>query len=308
MSSSVRFSVVIPLYNKANYIESAIASVCNQTWAATEIIIVDDGSTDGGADIVRGLNIPALRLIVQLNSGVSAARNQGIEAATQPYIAFLDADDAYEPDFLAAIARLIGKFPHAKMFCTGYNLVDLLGQRTEVLHPSIPQHQECLVSDFYTAWCKRSFTSSSAIVVRRDDLVAQNPPFPVGERLGEDQDLWFRLAEAGEVAYACAALSNYHVGLAGSATTVNIPLDILPCYQRLGDRLETGKVPVAMRRGAFKLLASHVLNTARACGRGGQFGKAASLLCERRAFRNPVYWLRTALWLTAKSLKSVVSR
>ncbi len=97
MSSQPMVSVVMPAYNAARYIEEAIRSVLSQGWSNLEVVVVNDGSKDGTAAVVRAIADPRVRVIDQPNGGVSSARNAGIEEARGEFIAFLDADDALEP-------------------------------------------------------------------------------------------------------------------------------------------------------------------------------------------------------------------
>jgi glycosyltransferase involved in cell wall biosynthesis len=100
-------SVIIPLYNKAPYIQRALESVVTQTYANFEVVVVDDGSTDGGDEIVARCSDPRVKLIRQKNAGPGAARNRGLREARGEFVAFLDADDEWLPEFLAkAIAYL----------------------------------------------------------------------------------------------------------------------------------------------------------------------------------------------------------
>lgn len=91
----VKYSVVIPLYNKEDCIEKTIKSVLAQTNSDYEIVVIDDGSIDQSADVVKAINDERIRLISQKNQGVSAARNTGISNSNGKYVCFLDADVSF---------------------------------------------------------------------------------------------------------------------------------------------------------------------------------------------------------------------
>lgn len=296
MTVPLRVSVVIPLYNKATYVIESLRSVLEQGAAVREVIVVDDGSTDSGPALVAELasGEPAVRLISQKNSGVSAARNVGIKAAREEFVAFLDADDWYLPGYLETMLALAHRYENAAMFCSGYVAKYSDGsERLGLLNPVSFSTRGSLMSDFYRSWGKGSFTCTSAIVVRRNVLVQQNIWFPEGEKLGEDQDVWFRLAEQTAVAYSNQALVVYRMDVPGSATYDHTPLNTLPCYQRLQDRLIRGMVPPHLRRSARKLVASHVLNIANARLAAGDEMGAWSLLIDSRARPNWIYLARS---------------
>ena len=103
----VTVSVIMPAYNSEVYIRESIDSVLAQSFVDFELIVVDDGSTDTTAEIVKSYTDDRIRLIRQVNQGVSVARNTGLEAANGQYISFLDSDDLYYPDFLKTLLYLI---------------------------------------------------------------------------------------------------------------------------------------------------------------------------------------------------------
>src|SRR5262252_3345733 len=96
----MRVSVLIPLYNKERWIKRALDSIACQTLTDFEVIVVDDGSTDGGSDVVANYKDPRVRMVHQPNAGPGSARNRGIAEARGELLAFLDADDEWFPNYL----------------------------------------------------------------------------------------------------------------------------------------------------------------------------------------------------------------
>ncbi|MCK4820742.1 glycosyltransferase family 2 protein, partial [bacterium] len=113
-------SVVIPVYNKKAFIGRALLSAIRQSFRDIEIIVVDDGSTDQSSDVIKSIRDPRIKLISQNNQGVSAARNRGIAEASGNYVAFLDADDEWLPNYLETIMRMYRKFPDVGACASNY--------------------------------------------------------------------------------------------------------------------------------------------------------------------------------------------
>lgn len=196
----IMFSVVIPLYNKERHIERAIRSVLAQTYCEFELIIVDDGSTDSGVSIASRVDDPRLRIIEQNNHGVSAARNRGIDAALNSYIAFLDADDEWKPDFLECISRLITEFPSAGAYATSYEISKNGFTSRPVLSSKIDEGWEGLLDDYFKFSLQDPLISASSVVVPAR-VFKRLGGFALGVSNGEDLDMWCKIAMEYKVAY-----------------------------------------------------------------------------------------------------------
>jgi glycosyltransferase involved in cell wall biosynthesis len=201
-------SVVIPLYNKKNAIKDALDSVFNQTFLPDEIVIINDGSTDGSEKIVELLNHPLVTLIHQKNAGVSAARNKGINTAKNEWIAFLDADDVWMPNYLKEITDLLPSFPESSVLATAYALQDSSGNRSPIILNKLPFEGQrgVLTNYFQVAACSHPPLWSSAIVVKKSALQAVGG-FPVGIKSGEDLLTWARLAVKFQIGYSLSVNS-----------------------------------------------------------------------------------------------------
>lgn len=201
------FSVVIPLYNKSDHIKETVESALAQTFQDYEIVIVDDGSTDGSLEIVKKIHSDKVRIIQQPNQGVAVARNTGIENANGEYIAFLDADDVWHPDYLKTIAELIENYPQSDIFVTAYEVLMKNGKVN--MSTQLTPGKGCLESYWLTLTEKYDFVWTSATVIGRTALQKAGM-FKPGEKIGQDLDMWARVARNNpRVAYSSKACVTY---------------------------------------------------------------------------------------------------
>ena len=177
--SKPNFTVIIPLYNKAEHILRTLESVLCQKYPAAEIIVVDDGSTDQGPALVSAANIKNLTLIQQTNGGVSSARNKGITLAKSEYIAFLDADDQWLPLYLEETAGLIIKFPQANLFGTRYQIVEENDQYVDAkVHIDDIDPEGELLHDYFNIASRGNLPFTMSSVTMRKSLFETIGMFP----------------------------------------------------------------------------------------------------------------------------------
>jgi len=202
------FSVVIPLYNKAPHIANTLQSVLAQSCPPDEIIVVDDGSTDGGGAIVETFAHAGVVLIRQQNAGVSAARNRGVRHATCQFVAFLDADDAWRPEHLASVRALISQCSGMALYSTLYEI--RMDGRVFKPHSAYGEAFCGVVDDFFSkmAFGLSLVTSSTAVVSRQ--ALLEIGGFPDQLKRGEDLVVWFKLASAGGMAHAAKMTAIYN--------------------------------------------------------------------------------------------------
>lgn len=196
-------SVVIPLYNKEKSIASTLRTVLNQTFSDYEIVIVNDGSTDGSVEEIEKVQDDRIRLVHQPNAGVSAARNRGIEEAKGDLIAFLDADDEWKPEYLATQYHLFQKYPECSVFACNYEFRDVMGRVTPTLIHRLPFVEEdgILTNYFEVASCSNPPICSISIMVKKQAIQAIGG-FPMGIKSGEDLLTWARLAYKYKIAFS----------------------------------------------------------------------------------------------------------
>lgn len=206
-------SVVIPLYNKKNQILKAIESVLRQSFQDFEIIIVNDGSTDGSGQVVSSLSDNRLRLIEQPNRGVSAARNTGIDRASGDFITFLDADDEWDSEYLQTQIDLTQKYPECDIFVTNYQFRYNSGktQPTILRDISFGGEDGVLENYFKVASCSHPPITSITILARRECWM-NTGRFPLNIRSGEDLLTWAKLVSNYKMAFSKKVCATYNLG------------------------------------------------------------------------------------------------
>jgi glycosyltransferase involved in cell wall biosynthesis len=196
------FSVVIPLYNKEQYISRTIQSVLDQTFQDFEIVIVNDGSTDGSVAELEKFDDERIHLVHQDNAGVSAARNRGIEKAKYELIAFLDADDLWEKDFLETMVMLKNNYEKCSIFAVNYKIQAQDNSTKSIIINGLPEgfKKGILHSYFQIASQSDPILWTSSIVVKKEAIESIGG-FPLGIHAGEDLLTWARLASRFDIAY-----------------------------------------------------------------------------------------------------------
>ncbi|MCO5240632.1 MAG: glycosyltransferase family 2 protein [Chitinophagaceae bacterium] len=205
------FSIVIPLYNKEKSVRNTVQSVLDQTITNFELVVVNDGSTDKSRDIVSGIRDSRIRIIDKPNGGISSSRNKGIESARYQYVAFLDADDLWEPDFLETIQHLITDYPEADCYTTGYackynsDTLNVFGAR-----------ERGIIRDFFKQVYIGPVMHSSSICVKKKTFEKVGY-FNTTIRRGEDYDMWARLGRETCIAATPEVKVWYRLGTENSA-------------------------------------------------------------------------------------------
>lgn len=215
-------SVIIPLYNKEKYIEKAISSVVNQTHENFELIVVDDGSTDSGPEKVRSLVDERIIIISQENMGPGSARNKGINASRGRYIAFLDADDEWENDFLARSMSILENNKDCDVVVSNYYLDEsvyfpkdknvlrsdiLAANNIKVIEGAWRLQSDIADTDLRSMICQ--FWTS--VVFVKKNIISKYPFYEKNKCCyGEDLYVWLQLAVNHKIYFNPEPLAHYH--------------------------------------------------------------------------------------------------
>lgn len=211
----IKFSIIVPVYQKEFFLKNCVDSLLAQTYQDFEIILVDDGSIDKSGEICDEYAKIDSRVVSfhKTNGGVSAARNYGIEKSIYKYIAFIDADDFWEKNFLSEIVYLIKKYPQCGMYSTGYcKLTNGLRIENES-----GIKEDALIDDYFKHSIKYSIVNSSNVVILKEILLDVKG-FPEGMIDAEDLYTWAKVALKCECSYSDKKLAYYNLDSEGFKT------------------------------------------------------------------------------------------
>lgn len=225
-------SVIIPLFNKEDYIKNTIKSVLDQSFKDFELIIVNDGSTDNSLEKAQQhlLNFDNYRIISQENKGLSATRNRGVREAKGELIAFLDADDLWHSDFLKTINLLYINFPEASIYGTSY--LEKFDDKT-ILEPKKNiekqlKNKAFLVEDFFHANLFQPIVCQSSFAARKK--VFQEINYDESIELSEDIDFYIKSNLKHKFAYYYNNLSTVLLNIPNQITTSSITNKTIPNF------------------------------------------------------------------------------
>ncbi|MFT5923651.1 MAG: hypothetical protein ACI9LE_000636 [Paraglaciecola sp.] len=305
--SIIRFSVVIPLYNKVDSVIRTLTSICEQRFAAAEIIVIDDGSTDDSAAKVSALNIPNLILVKQKNQGVSAARNFGVKLAQYPHIAFIDADDQWSPFYLYEMSLLIQRFPEHQCFASNYQKVF---EDDDYRNPKLAigdiSPTGSVMNNYFEVCAKGDLPFMPSSLVITNELFKRLGGFPVGEVMGEDQALFSQIAMHGSLVYSPLVLMLYHTDSENRACDRHIPQDILPFAKRLLEGVAAGEVNQLNAPFVLQYCAAHICHLAKINIQAGQLNAARQLLKHPVSKLKPLHRNLFGVWLITQYLFSTM--
>jgi hypothetical protein len=289
----MKVSVVIPLYNKAPYVQRALDSVLAQTFGDFEVIVVDDGSTDGGANVVRACADPRVRLIGQRNAGPGPARNRGIAEAGGEFLAFLDADDEWLPAFLEkSLAVLEQHGPSVASVSSGY-LLWPAGERTDALwrgrrvtdgiYRVTDRFEPQFVVHLLAYLCPWNTVARAERVRHWGGFYAR------GKCLyGEDSYLWLKFLLNETIAIRQEPLVRFHTEASALSRNLAGPRPVEPILFDPGE--VEAACPAPLRGLLHKVLAIRALKTACMLGYWGRWREARTLLrkfCPWSVWRLP---------------------
>jgi len=251
-------SVVIPAKNVAAYVGETIASALAQD-EVTEVIVVDDGSTDDTIAILRAVSDPRLRLMTNDSAGVSSARNLGARHASGDWLIFLDADDRLRPGAVAVLLAAARRAPRAVLVYGDYNTIDSEGR--QIGRRELLKGRRKPSGDVLARLAAGNFIVNGGIALTRAEAFRAIGGFDTSLRYCEDWHCWCRLAAIGEFAFAPKLLLDYRVHTANTMNAaMRTPHDFFPAVERIfDDGLILARLPEGSAAGLRQSAEIHLV-------------------------------------------------
>ncbi len=286
----VRVSVIIPLFNKAPYVERALTSVFAQTYSDFELIVVDDGSSDEGLRIVQGNKDPRVRLVTQENAGPGAARNRGLGLAQGELVAFLDADDEWLPNYLSESVRLLDEYgPGVAAITSGYFEYPAEASRQDMWRARGLEDRVVRLTPATNPKLVIALLAymSPCTTVARAEVLRRCGGFYERDRCmyAEDAHLWLKVLLNEPVAVNLEPLARIHFEASGPTQTRRAMRPIEP-FLIHPEEIESLSPP-DLRPLLARVLAARALKTACVLGYWGHWREARVLVGR---FRAPRVW------------------
>jgi glycosyltransferase involved in cell wall biosynthesis len=292
-----RVSVVVPLYNKVKFVTRALNSIARQTWADFEAIVVDDGSTDGSGELAAGYPDRRFRVIRQENAGPGAARNRGIDEASGEFLAFLDADDEWLPEYLESSLQLLDRYgPEVVTVTSGYveqpmnrAPVEMWRKRgiSDGVHrvgPQTPCRELAHMVAYMSAW---STVARSAVVRRWGGFYSRDRC-----RYAEEGPLWLKILLNQAVCFQLRPLVQVHREASELGGNFTGPRPIEAVLLDPGEA--EGPCPPELLGLLRQFYARCAAKTAVVLGSWGDYDRARALMARyvrRRDIPLPLYLL-----------------
>jgi len=298
VGSTTSVSVVIPAKNVAAYVGETIVSALAQG-EVTEVIVVDDGSTDNTISIVRAIRDPRLRLMTNDSAGVSAARNLGARHASGEWLLFLDADDRMRPGAVAALLAAARGAPRAVLVYGDYNTIDSEGR--QIGRRDLLKGRRKPSGDVLARLAAGNFIVNGGIALARAEAFRAIGGFDTSLRYCEDWHCWCRLAAIGEFEFAPKLLLDYRLHTANTMNAaIRTPQDFFPAIARVfDDGLILARLPAGTAAGLRQAAEIHLVTySAMQAVRFGRYREAFTYLgmVGRRSLKSlPRSALRVAL-------------
>lgn len=273
-----KISIIIPLYNKEPHIKRTILSVLSQTYKYFELIVVDDGSTDKGLEIVKSFKDERIKIFEQVNSGVSSARNKGIDEASYELISFLDADDEWSSVFLEKFIKIINKYPKVGMIGSSYFIIGMDEKKIVPKFYDVPM-KDGIIENYFKAAIKKNPTWSSTVMVHKK-VFNKIGGFPIDLSRGEDSYMWNKIALHYTIAFINEPLATRHHDAVNRVSSNDNLIDDFPLF----DYIKKSNIVLEEQTAYYvnEYVYKKYLSRATQCLRVGKKGEAEEFIFKAK--------------------------